>query len=412
MKTILLLLTVLTLCKTAHSAPDYTFDGTISREVLDNYLARSVTHAGLCASSCDPATSCLDDDIRMLTEIGAKFIGRAAFAWDLPPDNDAHFKQARRAAAKMHAADPQIILQCCIFEVVSGDVAKIPVPDWVFEEFGMPVERRNFRYSAMLFDNGKFHNHWRGGSSVPDMSKPETRMWFYYRARRYIDCGMEAIHFGQVMLMDQADPGHRHWTDILQRIRKYAGEHARRHLVICDAHTHGTLENGQLLFDFHSFPLRIREQKDKPQSAYLTKESAGDIFGRSKGGIAPCGWKCDSAPYVVEFDNYGYSGKGGQSVGGIWVWGYDEISWFAHQSEDYRNEWLRYAYNWIKEHAPDGHLQMPCRRMLAAPVDGNVSMFHANKRSPSCPEGFNTESVIKAIWQDDTAGLTLNTEMD
>jgi len=38
------------------------------------------------------------------------------------------------------------------------------------------------------------------------------------------------------------------------------------------------------------------------------------------------------------------------------VWGWDEISWLSLQEEAYRNKWLEYAYNWIKETDPNGHL--------------------------------------------------------
>ncbi len=379
--------------------PDYVFDQTFSRPVLDSFLSRAVTHAGLLASSADPTTACLDDDIRMLTDIGAKFVGRAAFVWDLPRDEEAHFAQAKAAAAKVHAANLQIILQACVFEIVCAEVDKIPVPSWVFAEFGAPPENRAFNYGAMLYDKGKFHNHWRPGASVPDMSKLETRLWFYYRACRYIDCGVEAIHFGQVKLMDDADLGHRHWIDLLTRVRDYARKHARRKLVLCDAHTHGEIQDGKLLFDFHSYPMRLRQVSDKPQQAVLGNDSPDDLIGHSKGGIAPSGWACESLPYLVEFDNYGYSGHGGRNVGGIWVWGYDEISWFAHQSEDYRNQWLRYAFDWMAKNAPNGHLQMPTRRIIAAPTPGNVWMFSANTRSAACPTGFNIEATIKAIWQ-------------
>ena len=78
----------------AARAPVYRFNGSMSRRVLDSYLARAVTHAGLCASSSDPTTPTLEDDIRMLRAIGAKFVGRSAFAWKLPADEEAHFARA------------------------------------------------------------------------------------------------------------------------------------------------------------------------------------------------------------------------------------------------------------------------------------------------------------------------------
>ena len=50
--------------------PDYSFDGKISREVLEHYLARSITMTEIYRSPGN-----LDDDIRMLKNIGAKFAG-------------------------------------------------------------------------------------------------------------------------------------------------------------------------------------------------------------------------------------------------------------------------------------------------------------------------------------------------
>lgn len=355
---------------------EYGFSHRIPETVLKNYLQRAVTHAGLLASSSDPSTETFADDLKMLENIGAKFVGRAAFVWELSPDDDRHFNQVKARAAQAHATLPDLILQAAIFEIVTRDVEKIAIPAWVFEGLDLPVENRSFDYEAMLYDKGKFHNHWREGASVPDMGRTETRLWFYYRAVRYLESGVEALHFGQVELMDDADPSHRHWIDLLSRIRKFAALHSRRNLVLCDAHTHGISENGKLLFDFHSYPMRLREKPGEAMKTFLSAESRGDIYRHSLGGISPSGWTCESLPYLVEFDNYGYSGRGGQSVGGIWVWGYDEISWFAHQPREYRESWLREAHAWVKNHPSPGALQLATRRILAAPVGGSF-MFHA-----------------------------------
>ena len=54
----------------------YRFDGRMSREVLENYLARSITMAELYRSPGN-----LDDDIRMLKHTGAKLVGRSIYLW-------------------------------------------------------------------------------------------------------------------------------------------------------------------------------------------------------------------------------------------------------------------------------------------------------------------------------------------
>ena len=55
---------------------NYRFDGKISRNVLDNYLSRSITTMEL-----DRSPGTLDDEIRMLRNIGAKFAGRTIYLW-------------------------------------------------------------------------------------------------------------------------------------------------------------------------------------------------------------------------------------------------------------------------------------------------------------------------------------------
>ena len=81
----------------------------------------------------------------------------------------------------------------------------------------------------------------------------------------------------------------------------------------------------------------------------------------------------------------------------IFVWGWDEISWFSLQKEEYRNNWLVYAYNWIKKTDPNGHLQMPVTRMISCPNETLRSYF-ANTKSPTCPIGYSQEETIKKIW--------------
>ena len=380
------------------NARNYKFDGSMSREVLDNYLSRAVTHLGLCCDLTSPEEDRLEENVRMLRNIGAKFIGRAAYVWYAWNDGKYLDEVVSPRAAYVHEKDPEMILQACVFETTHTNVNSIPIPAWVFEEFDLPVESRNFRYEDMLYEDGHFVDHWSKGASVPDMSRIETRLWFYYRARRYIDLGFEAIHFGQVMIMDDKDPGHVHWRDMLGRVRTYAKEHARRHFVLCDAHTSGFAENGELLFDFHAFPLRPKDVLDKPQEVVLEMDYLDCIYGKSLGGKTPSGWECDHLPYIVEVDNYGANNPGKGGLPG-WCWGWDEITWFANQPEAYRNQWLKYAWDWVRKNDPNGWVQMPTQRCLAGSPDGR-NWYNANTKSAAAPDGYNQEETIKSIWLD------------
>jgi regulation of enolase protein 1 (concanavalin A-like superfamily) len=383
---------------------DYSFDGKISRTVLENYLSRAITFAELLNGERveKQLRGNTEDNIRMLTNVGAKFAGRAIYMWGGENRLDGLLERARPIVKEIHAADPDIVLQAAAFEIVSKQVETLKVPKWVFDEFALDFEDRNFDYEAMLYPDGHRVDHWHISSSVPDMSKRETRMWFFYLAARYVDIGVEAIHFGQVEIMDDRDPDHSAWRDMMGRVRKYTARHARRHFLLTDAHvpSGGIVYDDRLLFDFHSFPLRIDEVVAEPQKGVLKVGYLDSIFTRSKGGISPSGWRCNSLPYIVELDNFGSSAKPGQNIGMHYIWGYDEICWFAHQPVNYRNFWLRYAWEWIRQHDPNGYLQMPGSRTLANPV-GKKIWYWANTPSNAVPTGFGQEETIRAIWVED-----------
>src|SRR5436853_81530 len=79
-------------------AADYHFDGTISRDALENYLSRSITMEGMLNGRGD-----LDDDVRMLKSIGAKFVGRSICLWGGEAELPRNFDRARRQVPKVHA---------------------------------------------------------------------------------------------------------------------------------------------------------------------------------------------------------------------------------------------------------------------------------------------------------------------
>jgi hypothetical protein len=381
----------------------FQFDSSMSRPVLENYLDRSISFTELLHDDLtqprnhrgvDPR-----DNLRLILSSRAKFVGRALMVWGREKELAAFLNTAKPYAEALHKADPEIILQAAAFEIVTRGVESVPIPERVFVDFGLPVESRNFRYQDMLYANERFVNHWGGGGSVPDMSRLETRMWFYFLAKSYIDVGIEAIHFGQVSLMDRNDPGHAHWIDMLKRVRAYARNHARRHFLLCDAHTPtgGYVEDGRLLFDFHSFPLRIVEVPDHAYQGVLQVGYADAIFLKSRGGVTPSGWSCDHLPYLVEFDNFGRSNPGKPSKSPF-IWGWDEITWFALKPEAERNDWLRYAWKWLKQTDPNGHLQMPGSRVMTPGKPDAPGWYWANTRSDACPQGFNTEETIKELW--------------
>src|SRR6202451_1752168 len=134
----------------ASSAPirNYSFDRSISRKVLDNFLSRSITMQSLFAGRGN-----LDDDLRMLTSIGAKFIGRSLCLWGGEARLLANLETAEQQVLVAVKADPEMVFEACIFEIVTTQVEQVAVPDWAFLALGRPVEKRNFRYTEMLYSD-------------------------------------------------------------------------------------------------------------------------------------------------------------------------------------------------------------------------------------------------------------------
>lgn len=412
-------------------AQNYSFSGTISREVLDNYLERSITMQG--QSEVEGVNMITEtqrqENIAMLDDIGAKFVGRIGGWWENgwgQTKHDQFFAKVQQNVSDIHANDPQVICQAAVFEYVSGTVGTFQVPAYVFQAFGLPVQSRTFVYADMLYPAPASQYTVYGGqmsesmrTNTPDITRQETQLWFYYMATRYISVGCEAIHFGQVEIMNRRDIGNKAWWSVLQKIRAYASTR-NRGVVVCDGHTPSggvyyepTLSmsqsswqtylpahasNKQLLLDFHSIWVNFKEKFPCPGSYYpvtVNPDPNAGLHRRSLGGISPQGWMCRRNPYLVELDNGGVSaavGCGYNQSQDWWLWGWDEISWFASNPEWYRNDILKYAYYKIKCMDPNGHLEMPGMRGVTT----GSSIPNYNYRA-NTGDG-NQQVTIKNLW--------------
>lgn len=390
------------------TTPSYYFDGQgIQKEVLENYLDRSITVTNLLVPRKGKAQ--LKDDIRMIKNIGAKFLGRAILLWENEQvlKDTLFWSNAQAIIEELHAYDADLVFQACLFEAVSDKVDLIEIPEWVFKEYGLKPEKRHFQYKDMLNLEGKYVDHWHPGGSVPDISRQETQLWFYYLACSYIRIGCEAFHLGQIELMGMNDPDRIWWIKLIDKIRDFAAQHSRRKWVILDAHTPkgGMVKDGKSLIDFNSFPMRICAiptetpwKEGDVQPAELQVNHLDAIYLKSKGCITPSGWACEHLPYLVEIDNYGKEELVNVAdTTSYFPWGWDEISWFAKQPESYRNEWLRYAWEWMKKTDPAGHIEMPGIRDICCP-NQTQNLYRANTRSKNSPFGYSQEETIKAIW--------------
>jgi hypothetical protein len=396
---------VLLFCSITVEAQEFDSTG-ISRERLQYYLKRAVTMAEFL--SVDPYANdgpypYKNDDVRLISNIGAKFIGRAIYRWGKEADlaNSDFLNKAAALIKEVHSKDPEVIFQAAVFECITPQVNLVPIPDWAFQALDMPIEVRNFRYNDMLDAKGKFVNHWGKDSAVPDITSPEAQLWLIYLCGVYMNLGCEALHLGQVGLMGINDPEMKVWEGFIQKVRKYAKTHTAHHWVLLDAHTPkgGMVVDGKSILDFNSFPLRIKEIPESPMDGILQVGYLDAIFQRSQACISPSGWTCDALPYLVEFDNFGMSKKPGVAdTTSHFIWGYDEITWFYLLPEKKRKAWLAYAWQWLREHDAAGSLQMPISRIITMKDRGSMNRSRGNIRSKDCPIGINVEQTVKRIW--------------
>lgn len=442
----------------------YAFQDTMPREVLENYLSRAVQMESMCTDypGFAPSTNLpsptlaelnaiLKAEADFLVDVGAKFIGRVAGWWG-QWYADRELERLLTTADYLHTRDPEFILQACVFEVMFTSVHDHPagtgmlIPQWAFDEFypGQPY-RSVFRVrveadhtQGMLFDDSYPTSPTAPGHQLDqngyflDISRTETQLWVYWRAVRYLDAGCEAIHFGQVDITGDvvANPHNRHWWNVLTRIRDYAagrkgvyydnvlcrplrqwaGRGARRGVVLCDGHTSGHLiyqpsaaREVQLVFDFHSSPLRpysytVSGAVFSAPQAEIRADFYHAIYRRSRGGYAPLPPHefYASAPFLAEFDNVGRAGSPAvvANEGLPWVRTFDEITWFGgHQAAqgtsfvagnafwilDYtngsipnvgellpdaatRNSYLRYFWHQVRRLDDNGWFNVPGRR--------------------------------------------------
>lgn len=444
----------------------YYFCGSMPRVTLNKYLNKSASMIGLSDqtyTALEWTTTQQAEDELMITNLKPKWLGRVAGSWWAGQNNDAEFAKADYVATFIHNIDTYIILQAAVFEHVdfslqptgTGSWSPILIPDYVLDEFAQTIEPRYFDADSMRYDDWATNDHHASDDSyVPDMSKIQTRMWFYYRATMYIERGYEAIHFGQFMIMNDMDPINVFWWDMLSKVRDYAANGkpvfglngARRGIVLCDAHLSGdgcdesaindvpylmsvynpTMRTDQLLFDYVSFGLSPDETQSihNPSSIYDDYDRLASInysdcamYGNGYGGNLPVDWGWTFAqshpiPAIAEFDVGGtkedkaiYQGEKTDQYYihpdvSYLTWGFGgESIWFGLQSESYRNYFLAYSYMRSKELDGDVFCQIPLRRFLwffpEPPIAWPGLPYRAN-------EGYsNQEDVIKWIWGND-----------
>ena len=399
MKTVILIMLsgVLAGCAT-QPEPTGPLDGAPPDSMVALSLSRPLTMSSM-LHLYRPSVEQWPASLEMLAALQPTLVGRAAVIWGWEHIMLRSLGGMRSRVAALHAVVPGAVVQGCIFEFISRDVEEVMIPAHVLEAFGLPPEPRPYRFEDMVSrDQPQWFPGWGESAAVPDITRLEAQLWFFHLATLYLDAGLEAIHLGNLERMASHDRGLDVTEALLSRIRDHAAEHARRGWVLLDAHTHGMVRSGRLLLDFHSFPLRPREDGDpEHQDVVLERGFQDAIYGRSLGGITPGGTRVVRQRFLVEVDN-GYAGptSGGCDLPEC-VWGSDEITWFAAQPSHRRDELLIYFWHRVPELDPRGRFQAPGVRGLQSLLHGGCPeyLMHDPERL-TCGQG--QEATLGALW--------------
>lgn len=386
-------------CSNHAARPLTAVDGAPPQAEVERCLDRAITMTS-CLQLFPWARQQWPANLELIADLQPALIGRAALVWGWEPIMLRSLHGLAWRVRQVHAVAPDAVLQGCIFEFISQQVEQVAVPEHVQRAFGLEPVARNYDYQAMLpLATPPDHAPgWEHAGAVPDITRLETRLWFFHLASLYLDAGLEAIHLGNIGRIAAHDHDLRWTDDLLRRIREHAAVNARRGWVVLDAHTHGLVRQRRLLLDFHSWPLRLRESgPPELEDAVLEVGYHDAIYGRSRGGITPDGRLVQHQRYLVELD----SGYAGATAGGCdlpeCVWGCDEITWFARQSSARRDELLRRFWRRVPELDPAGRLQMPgVRPVQALLADACEHYLVHDPRLLPC--GAGQQAVVAELW--------------
>jgi hypothetical protein len=308
---------------------------------------------------------------------------------------------------KALAADPEMVLEACVFETVSPGVEQIPIPDWVFTALGQPAEKRNFIFTNMIYAAAKQRRAMGRNAQVPDETRMETQLWFYYQAASYIDAGFEGIHFGQVEIMNKNDPDNAPLgAACLQSGSRLRGQtRPTSHGVVQRPRSHRRppCTNGNPLLDFNAFPLRIMETPDKPQeailkldfpTAFITRARAAGLSAAGRATICPTSWS------LTTMASAGIRGSRMRKAISSGFGAMTKSLGSRIRPKITAPSGCNTPGIGCGRRTPNGYLEMPGSRTATSP---DTRWYFANNPSPAVPNGMGDEEAIRAVWAADAA---------
>jgi len=396
-----------------------------------------------CYSHYCPQKYC--DVIKSFVDMKASIILRAANTWGkagyMQPGST-YYTSLRQFVIDVNAAYDcaglrRPVIQGGIFEFIDDGVDGVRIPADVINAFrtesgfeagyyldgsGNP-KNLNFKKSRMLAGSS-----W---TDCPKIIRIETKMWFYYMAKVFIDFGYKSIHMGQMNGWADGDGSFAHTTVILRKMRQYA--QSKGTFVLLTEENRKAFKfpgTNTFMYDYDSRVLWPREISS-PQVGSSVSCSGGPLnylAGTPCGGeaykavIDPCvltnlgntggysplyGCYMPYMPYNTYFDfGAGNHPPVGVATSSPWqsVWGWDDTKWFGMKiSTSCRSFWMADAI-WRNRKFYNGFGFMSAPGLLAIGMPENADKYKVGI-NPTAGASYllSDEPVVKSsiirAWQ-------------
>jgi len=223
-------------------------------------------------------------------------------------------------------------------------------------------------------------------------------MVFTIRAASYIDVGIEAIHFGQVEIMNRNDRDLASWSQVLALFGHMRPNVHASH-VLCDGHVPqrgpaSKTENSCSIF----IPSRSASWKSRTSPPSDLKLASRTHFMDAAKAPPFSGWQCDHLPYLVRIDNSAPAAnpeKQGPAASGSGA----TTNHLVRAAERRISKSVAALRLGMGGRRSGGHLQMPGRPHVASPLDGK-RWYYANTKSARDARG-SIRKTIRQIWAAD-----------
>jgi hypothetical protein len=379
------------LARSVHAGPwDFQRQSDLTKEKIEAFLTRAVVHFETLSFRNFDAGE-WERTKQFLKKTQAKFIHGAELSWGRSYSDGSYWDKCKERIADLHATPGlgDVIVEGFIAEHIGSNADETLIPDWLWKEMEAlkltagrkPSPRdaggRHYFHYENFFRPGWPHiDRWAPGQSVPDITQPETKLYFRYMLKEHIDAGFEAIWFGGIKLCGDQDVNNSALNELCAYARSYAARHGRRGAVIFTSHDASRVHSGRELLDYVCYPTRMRYSKANPSGMEINPAMA-DNSVRDLMGILE---NPADLPVLLEIDNYVCAphppiGRGG----------YDEITGFAAKNPAQRRSFLRQYFHevrgwsniWCNRRV---HLGLPGRRNIC--IAGCANKVGGTAQSP------------------------------